>query len=171
MGSQRFELAAALIQIVLWACLVAAIVWLAWRYRERLKALANRRPTRRQPVERPGPAQMFGLDIREESLPIDVAASVEQLWSSNPREALGLLYRALLSRLHHDFKVPLKPADTEGQVLQRVEQLQQENLLGFSKSLTLHWQNIAYGHRAPPPQLRQELCDGWRGLFGPGVSR
>ncbi|WP_335945089.1 DUF4129 domain-containing protein [Pseudomonas sp. G166] len=171
MGSQRFELAAALIQIVLWACLVAAIVWLAWRYRERLKALANRRLTRRQPVERPGPAQMFGLDIREESLPVDVAASVEQLWSSNPREALGLLYRALLSRLHHDFKVPLKPADTEGQVLQRVEQLQQENLLGFSKSLTLHWQNIAYGHRAPPPQLRQELCDGWRGLFGPGVSR
>lgn len=171
MGGQRYEIAAALIQIVLWACLVGAIVWLAWRYRERLKALANHRPTRRLSVERSTPARMFGLDIREESLPDDVAASVEQLWSSNPREALGLLYRALLSRLHHDFKIPLKPADTEGQVLQRVEQLQQENLLGFSKSLTLHWQNIAYGHRAPPPQLQQELCDGWRGLFGPGASR
>ncbi|ROM72422.1 DUF4129 domain-containing protein [Pseudomonas brassicacearum] len=171
MGSQRFDIIATLIQIALWACLVGAIVWLAWRYRERLKALVNLRPTQRVPIERPAPAQMFGLDIRQESLPVDVAASVERLWSDNPREALGLLYRALLSRLHHDFKVPLKPADTEGQVLQRVEQLQQANLLGFSESLTRHWQNIAYGHRAPPPHLQQELCDGWRGLFGPGASR
>lgn len=171
MGSQRFDVIAALIQIALWACLVGAIIWLVWRYRERLKALANRRPMKRTPLERPAPPQMFGLDIRQESLPVDVAASVEQLWADNPREALGLLYRALLSRLHHDFKVPLKPADTEGQVLQRVEHLQQANLLGFSESLTRHWQNIAYGHRAPPPHLQQELCDGWRGLFGPGASR
>ncbi|KKA09272.1 membrane protein [Pseudomonas ogarae] len=171
LGSQRFDIAAALIQVVLWACLVAAIVWLAWRYRERLKALANRRPTQRLPVERAVPARMFGLDIREESLPADVATSVEQLWATQPREALGLLYRALLSRLHHDFKIPLKPADTEGQVLERVEQLKQDNLLGFSKNLTLHWQNIAYGHRPPPTHLQQELCDGWRELFGPGASR
>lgn len=157
--------------MVLWACLMAAIAWLAWRYRERLKALANRRPTQRLPVERAVPARMFGLDIREESLPADVATRVEQLWATQPREALGLLYRALLSRLHHDFKIPLKPADTEGQVLERVEQLKQDNLLGFSKNLTLHWQNIAYGHRPPPTHLQQELCDGWRELFGPGASR
>ncbi len=150
---------------------MGAIVWLAWHYRERLKALVNRRPTQRLPVERAAPAHMFGLDIREESLPTDVAASVEQLWATQPREALGLLYRALLSRLHHDFKIPLKPSDTEGQVLQRVEQLKQDNLLGFSQSLTVHWQNIAYGHRPPPTHLQQELCDGWRGLFGPGASR
>ncbi|WP_420233792.1 DUF4129 domain-containing protein [Pseudomonas sp. ABY48] len=171
LGSQRFDIAAALIQVVLWAGLVAAIVWLAWRYRERLKALVNHRPRQRLPVERAVPARLFGLDIRQESLPADVATSVEQLWATQPREALGLLYRALLSRLHHDFKIPLKPADTEGQVLQRVEQLQQENLLGFSKILTLHWQNIAYGHRPPPAHLQQELCDGWRELFGPGASR
>jgi hypothetical protein len=84
---------------------------------------------------------------------------------------LGLLYRALLSRLHHGFGIPLKPSDTEGQVLHRVEQLQQEQLLAFSKNLTLHWQNIAYGHRPPPAHLQQELCDGWRGLFGPGASQ
>ncbi|WP_434703657.1 DUF4129 domain-containing protein [Pseudomonas sp. Z1-12] len=171
LGGQRFDIAAGLIQIALWACLIGAIVWLAWHYRERLKALVNRRPTPRLPVERAAPARMFGLDIREESLPTDIAASVEQLWATQPREALGLLYRALLSRLHHDFKIPLKPSDTEGQVLQRVEQLKQDELLGFSKVLTLHWQNIAYGHRPPPTHLQQELCDGWRGLFGPGASR
>jgi len=172
LGSQRYDIAAALIQVVLWACLVGAIVWLAWRYRERLNGLVDRRPTKRpQPVDRAAPVQMFGLDIREESLPEDVATRAEQLWSSNPREALGLLYRALLSRLHHDFKLPLKASDTEGQVLQRIEQLQQQDLSGFSANLTRHWQNIAYGHRAPPPHLQQELCDAWRGLFGPQVSR
>jgi hypothetical protein len=171
LGSQRFDLAAAMIQVMLWACLAGVIAWLAWRYRDRLKQLANRRPTPRPSLERAAPDKMFGLDIREESLPADVAASVEQLWASQPREALGLLYRALLSRLHHDYKIALKPADTEGQVLQRVEQLHHEDLLAFGKSLTLHWQNIAYGHRPPPPHLQQELCNGWRGLFGPGASR
>jgi hypothetical protein len=171
LDSRRFDTAAALIQVMLWAGLAGAIAWLAWHHRGRLNALVNRRSTHRPPVERAAPARMFGLDIREQSLPDDVAASVEQLWSADPRGALGLLYRALLSRLHHDFAIPLKPADTEGQVLQRVERLQDEGLLAFSKDLTLHWQNIAYGHRPPPTHLQQELCDGWRGLFGPGASR
>jgi len=43
--------------------------------------------------------------------------------------------------------------------------------MAFRKHLTLHWQNVAYGHRPPPAHLQQELCDGWRGLFGPGASR
>ncbi|WP_260959197.1 DUF4129 domain-containing protein [Pseudomonas citri] len=170
-GSQRFDAAATLIQVILWACLAGAIAWLAWRYREQAQALVPRRSTRLPAVEQPAPARMFGLDIRQESLPEDVAASVEQLWATHPRDALGLLYRALLSRLHHDFNMPLKPADTEGQVLQRVERLQQQDLLVFSKDLTLHWQNIAYGHRPPPAHLQRELCDGWRGLFGSGASR
>ena len=168
-SAKRFETIAAIIQALLWAALLGAIAWLAWHYRERLKALANYRPTKRLPVERSAPARMFGLDIREESLPDDVAASAEQLWSSAPREALGLLYRALLSRLHHEFNMALKPADTEGQVLQRVEQLQRESLMTFSRNLTLHWQNIAYGHRPPPAHLQQELCNGWRELFGLGA--
>lgn len=170
-SAKRFETIAAIIQALLWAALLGAIAWLAWHYRERLKALANYRPTKRLPVERSVPARMFGLDIREESLPDDVAASAEQLWSSAPREALGLLYRALLIRLHHEFNMALKPADTEGQVLQRVEQLQRESLMTFSRNLTLHWQNIAYGHRPPPAHLQQELCDGWRELFGQGAPR
>ncbi|MNY78889.1 hypothetical protein D3C86_2193090 [compost metagenome] len=64
----------------------------------------------------------------------------------------------------------LKAADTEGQVLKRVEQLQQPALLTFSQTLTGHWQNMAYGHRLPPAQAQQELCEAWRGLFGPGAA-
>lgn len=171
LGGLRFETAAALIQILLWACLVGAIVWLVWHYRDRFQARSDRRPTKRPPPERPAPAHLFGLDIREESLPDDVAARAEQLWATAPRDALSLLYRALLSRLQHEFGVALKAADTEGQVLQRVEQLQRQDLLAFSKHLTLHWQNVAYGHRTPPPPLQQALCDDWRRLFGPGAAR
>ncbi|MNI88575.1 hypothetical protein D3C73_1458880 [compost metagenome] len=83
---------------------------------------------------------------------------------------MGLLYRALLSHLLHDFDIALKAADTEGQVLERVEQLQQPALLAFSKKLTGHWQNMAYGHRLPAAHLQRELCDGWRALFGPGAT-
>ncbi|XVN18841.1 DUF4129 domain-containing protein [Pseudomonas corrugata] len=171
LGRQHYEAAAALIQVLLWAALAGAIAWLVWRYRENFQALGRRQPIKRPAVERPAPPRMFGLDIREESLPDDVATRVEQLWSTDPRDALGLLYRALLSRLHHQFGVALKPADTEGQVLQRVEQLRHEDLLAFSRNLTLHWQSVAYGHRTPPPDLQQQLCDGWRGLFETGASR
>ena len=84
---------------------------------------------------------------------------------------MGLLYRGLLSHLLHDFDLSLKPADTELQVLAHVEQLQRPELLAFSRSLTNHWQNMAYGHRVPPASMQQELCDGWRALFGPGAAR
>jgi hypothetical protein len=169
LDTQRFSALATLIEALLWGTVIAAVGLLIWRYREWLQAFVSRRPALRRKVERPQPKQLFGLDVHHESLPADVAASAEILWQTNPRDALGLLYRALLSRLLHDFNLPLKDADTEGQVLARVGQLQQPALLAFSQNLTRHWQSMAYGHRQPPPQLKQELCDGWRALFNPGA--
>ena len=81
------------------------------------------------------------------------------------------LYRGLLNRLLHDFNLPLKSADTEGQVLERVHQLQQPQLLAFSDELTHHWQNLAYGHRLPPTWVQQQLCRDWRALFSPGATQ
>lgn len=171
LDKQRFGALATLIEILLWGVVISAIGLLIWRYRDWLQAFVSRRPTPRQKVPRPLPQQAFGLDLNRETLPADIATSAENLWQSNPREALGLLYRALLSHLLHDYNMALKPADTEGQVLERVAHLQQSELLAFSKNLTGHWQNMAYGHRLPPAHLQQELCDGWRTLFGPGAVR
>ncbi len=84
--------------------------------------------------------------------------------------ALGLLYRALLSRLLHDYRLPLKSAYTEAEVLRLVHTLEQQPLSQFSQVLTLHWQNLAYGHRLPPETLKPALCQDWRNLFGPGVQ-
>jgi len=169
LDSQRFNALAGLIEVLLWGALIAAVGWLIWRYREFLSTFVSRRPKLPARIRPPAPQQAFGLDLTPQSLPDDIAASAEQLWHTQPRAALGLLYRGLLSRLLHDFALTLKPADTEHQVLLRIEQLQRPELLAFSRSLTLHWQNMAYGHRVPAAHLQQELCDGWRALFGSGA--
>ncbi|MFJ7282953.1 DUF4129 domain-containing protein [Pseudomonas sp. NPDC099000] len=171
LDSQRFTFLANLIEVLLWGAIIGGVGLLIWRYRDWLQAFVSRRPVLNRRAARPLPQQAFGLDLSRETLPADIAASAESLWQTNPRAALGLLYRALLSHLLHDHNMALKPADTEGEVLQRVEQLHQPALLAFSKSLTGHWQNMAYGHRLPPAHLQQELCDGWRTLFGPGAAR
>ncbi len=168
---QRFGALATLIEIVLWGIVIGAVGLLIWRYRDWLQAFVSRRPPLNVKATRPLPQQAFGLDLKPESLPADIATHAESLWQAHPREALGLLYRALLSRLLHDFNIALKAADTEGQVLRRVERLQQPALLAYSQNLTGHWQNMAYGHRLPPAQVQQELCNGWRVLFGPEAVR
>ena len=171
LDGQHFNALATIIEVLLWGTLIAALGWLIWRYREFLQAFVSRRPALPARAKRPAPQQAFGLDLNRDSLPDDIAAHAEQLWQSQPRAALSLLYRGLLSHLLHDFDLTLKAADTENQVLARVEQLQRPELLAFSRTLTAHWQNMAYGHRVPAVHLQQELCDGWRALFGHGASR
>jgi hypothetical protein len=156
------------IEVLLWGALIAALGWLIWRYREFLRAFVSRRPNLPARSKPPASPQVFGLDLNRETLPDDIASSAEQLWLSEPRAALGLLYRGLLSHLLQDFDLTLKAADTESQILNRIEQLQRPDLLAYSRNLTVHWQNMAYGHRLPAAHLQAELCNGWRELFGKG---
>lgn len=162
---KSLEVVALIFEVVLWASLAALLVFILWRYREWLQTFGERLglPQRRR---RQAPTQLFGLEVAPESLPDDVASEAERLWSEQPRAALGLLYRALLSRLLHDHRLPLKASHTEGEVLRLVGGLQQPELEGYGRQLTLHWQALAYGHRLPDENLRQGLCQGWRALFG-----
>lgn len=170
-NSNTFKHAALGLEVLLWGLLAGCLSLLVWRYREWLRTFVNRRGSLKPKRVNPAPTQLFGLELGTDTLPDDIASTAEQLWSTQPREALGLLYRGLLSRLLHDFNLPLKSADTEGQVLERVHQLQQPQLLAFSDQLTGHWQNLAYGHRIPSTLVQQQLCHDWRALFGPGVAR
>ncbi|MES2821558.1 MAG: DUF4129 domain-containing protein [Pseudomonadota bacterium] len=156
-------------EVLLWAALASLLALLIWRYREWLSTFAARvgLPQRKR---RNVPAVLFGLELAPESLPADVATEAERLWADHPREALGLLYRALLSRLLHDLRLPLKGSHTEGEVLQLVLALEQAELGRFAQVLTRHWQNLAYGHRLPPDNLKRGLCEGWRRLFKPQVT-
>lgn len=168
LNSNNFKRIAQGLEVLLWGLLIGVLIMLAWRYREWLSTFVSRRGPRKPNVMKPVPTQLFGLELGTETLPDDVASAAEDLWATQPREALGLLYRGLLSRLLHDFNLPLKSADTEGQVLARVHQLQQPQLLAFSDELTRHWQNLAYGHHLPPLSAQQKLCTDWRTLFSSG---
>ncbi|MNF37682.1 hypothetical protein D3C76_474700 [compost metagenome] len=152
------------LEALLWLALAALLALLTWRYRHWLETFVSRRRASKASVS-PTPQQLFGLQVDSQSLPADVAGSAEQLWARHPREALGLLYRGLLSRLLSDYRLPIKQADTENQVLARVLALGDAPLSDFSQHLTRHWQALAYGHQLPAEHLRQELCDGWRRLF------
>lgn len=151
-------------KVLLWGIVITLLGWLIWRYRPWLAAFVSRRKRPEKPM-RAQPEQLFGLQLGAESLPSDIAGSAEQLWSTQPREALGLLYRALLSRLLSDYQLPLKTADTEGQILEKIAALNQPPLHDFSNCLTRHWQNVAYGHQLPGAEVQQELCESWRRLF------
>lgn len=171
LGGQHFNALAQLIEVLLWTAIIAALALLAWRYRNGLHRWVRLRGLPLNTLERAALEPTHDLDLRPAPLPDDIAAHVEQLWSSQPREALALLYRALLNRLVHDFNLPLTSADTEAQVLEQILHLQRPDLHTYSQRLTTHWQALAYGHRVPPAGLQQELCEGWRALFGTGASR
>ncbi|UCJ18655.1 DUF4129 domain-containing protein [Pseudomonas sp. MM211] len=154
-------------EALLWALLIGIIGLVLWRYREWLSTFAGR--TRlRLPERHESPNQLFGLEVLPQSLPDDVASTAERLWQDDPRAALGLLYRALLSRLIHDHKLPLKSSHTEAEVLPLVDGLDDPELSNFSQTLTRHWQNLAYGHRLPPTEARPALCNDWRRLIEHG---
>ncbi|NMZ49873.1 DUF4129 domain-containing protein [Pseudomonas poae] len=170
-NSSSFKHLARGLEVLLWSLLAGGVALLVWRYRDWLRTFVSRRGPLNLDTDLPVPTQLFGLAVGAETLPDDIASAAAQLWPTQPREALGLLYRGLLSRLLHDFNLPLTNADTEGQVLERIEHLQQPDLLSFSNDLTRHWQNLAYGHRLPPAFAQQQLCSDWRSLFNAGAAQ
>lgn len=156
-------------QVLLWTLVALIVAWVIWRYRAWFGTFVSKgKPVLRHRPDTP--QQLFGLQVSAESLPNDVAAAAQKLWAQSPREALSLLYRALLSRLINDYQLPLKNADTESQVLERVTALNQPPLHAFSHELTRHWQNLAYGHQVPPDDVQKTLCEDWRRLFAHGVT-
>lgn len=157
------------LEVLLWACLFSLIGLVLWRYREWIRLHVGR--LRNVPItRRAAPELLFGLEVEPESLPADVVGEVNRLWPTEPRAALGLLYRAFLSRLLHEQGLSLRDAHTEGEILQLVRSTGQAELTRFAESLTDHWLNLAYGHRLPTDTARDELCSQWRSLFEPQVN-
>lgn len=158
------QLLAKTVEILLWGLLLALAILLVWRRREWLATLVSRLQPKRQ--QRPTASPLLQRTLAADSVqPLDIAATAEQLWPSQPREALSLLYRGLLSRLQTDHHLLLRGADTENQVLAQIARLQQPALEDFSRRLTGHWQALAYGHRPVSLDQQQQLLADWRALF------
>ena len=148
---------AAVLKMLLIVGFVALLVYLVYRYRGPLGFVG------RVPRKEEAPEVLFGLDVRPESLPADVAAEVLAIWRNGEyREALGLLYRASLSRLIDRHEVEFRASHTEAECAALVDARGIETLSGYFNRLTNVWRRLAYGHQVPDDSTVQELCEGWR---------
>jgi len=143
--------------------LFAAVVWLIINHQRWLNWARGIKPAPRyQP-----PAQLFGLDIRPESLPDNVSEAAYRLWQSgDARGALSLLYRGALSRLAQQENVSLKASDTEGDCLRVVQHTQTSSISSYFAQLTRAWQAVAYAGRTPQAAEGEALCRAYPEYFG-----
>ena len=155
-----------IIKTLLIAALVCILAWFLYSFRHKIASLFQR-------GERPvGATEVGGLDIRPESLPPDVAGRVRQMWQEGERRgALGLLYRATLSRLVQQDALHLPVGATEGDCLNAAsaacaaEQLTRERL-SITRLCTELWRDAAYGERWPESEQVFQQCSAWQSEFG-----
>jgi len=151
---------------VLWLVLVVLVV-LALVFRRKLWAMLK--PPARKLAAPPPPDILFGLDIRPESLPADIAAASQQLWATGQqRAALSLLYRGALMRLTRHDQLPISDSATEGEILQLARQHLGGQRIAWLTAVTQAWQELAYAHRVPAAARVEPLFDGWTQHFGAG---
>ena len=141
---------------VMWllgAIAVAVFAVCAWRW-ARVQADAAR--TRAAPR----PSHVHDLDIRPESLPVDMAGAARALWQRGEhRAALSLLYRGALSRLVHGHAVPIRAASTEGECVRLAARLLPPEGGRFFERLVQAWLVSVYGARTPAEAEVLALCD------------
>jgi len=156
-------------KVIVIAAAIGLVAWLLYRYRDHFPALRRRSA----PVRA---TEVGGLDIRAESLPDDVAASVRALWSQGQRRgALALLYRATLSRLVSDDGLLLTQGNTEGDCLRlAAASVQQARLsearLAVTRATTGMWLDAAYAARWPDDATLEARCGQWEAQFGKAGS-
>ena len=139
--------------ILVFLAVLIVRVLLAWR----------RRPAAPSGETGTLPEAVFGLDIRPESLPPDVAAAAWAAWEQgDPAGALGLLYRGALACLVHRDGLEVAASWTEGDCLAVVRRLAAPAGAEYFARLTRAWQSTAYAHRPPSREEAKALCDGWR---------
>ncbi|KPK39532.1 MAG: hypothetical protein AMJ69_05395 [Gammaproteobacteria bacterium SG8_47] len=158
---------AQLIEFAFWLA-AAVVVGLA------IYHLSKRWPAQLSPRRQgtAAPEALFGLDIRPESLPPDLAMRAWQLWQAgHASEALSLLYRGALSHLVAVRGLSLPPSATEGDCLasarQAVDSLGADTLSYF-ECVVRTWQALAYAQRRPDSSQVQALCSAWPQHFGGG---
>ncbi|MBB3060577.1 DUF4129 domain-containing protein [Microbulbifer rhizosphaerae] len=173
-GTSWGPLVAGLLEVLLWIGAIGLAIYLLWHYREQLgRALKFRKKPPRE--KKAAPETLFGLDVRQSSLPADVCAEVLRLWQQGEQRAgLGLLYRATLSHLIEDYLFEFGDHLTERECARLVEHRRGGNqeqppvssaLSSFVQQLTTAWQQLAYAHRAPETARVQALCGQWQEVF------
>jgi hypothetical protein len=152
-----------LFEFVLWTVLAVLLVVVIVQISKRLGWIEKLRVD--EPPA-PPPTHLFGLDLRPESLPEDIAAAAWALWSrGEAAAALGLLYRAAISRLVERDGLALESSDTENDCLRRARSLTNAQRAEYFTAVTRAWLTCAYSSARPTNASVEQLCRDWRERF------
>ena len=145
------------VRILAWAAVGLALVFLIYHLLRRY-GLLDPRPEARALM----PATLFGLDVRPETLPQDVAAVAGQLARDGKvLQALSLLYRGTLATLLHRDGVELAGGDTEADCLRKSRARVPAPVHAYFADLLSAWQQAAYAGREVPRTAVEALCAQW----------
>jgi len=155
-----------LMQAMLWVLAISGFVLLLFLI---LRQFEGYRLGKDQGDDPTAPEQMFGLDLRPESLPKKLVEQARELWAAgDKRAALALLYRGALSSLVHHGGVNLGRSQTEGDCLVQVQTelgYEHQERKDYFADLTAAWILTAYGERPVLETQMQRLLSGWERYF------
>lgn len=159
-----FTGAASGFEMLVWLLIFGVVGYLIYRFRDLFGAMIGYAKSTSKLEEKP--QVLFGMDVRKESLPDDVPQQVLKLWNEGKaREAIGLLYRATLSRLIYQFSFEFYDGYTEQECIRTVSAGSNSRVSEYVIQLTRVWQYVAYAHQSPEQQEVIQLCDHWPQLF------
>lgn len=159
------QLMASIVKYLIWAAVFLALI-LGFVYRQRLLDLIK--PPTKVSALHEQPDIMFGMDIRPESLPDDIAGEARRLWQAgDTRAALSLLYRGTLMQLTRRHAVALNDSHTEGDILQLAQPQLDAARFAYLERITCCWQMAAYAHRTPTEQEAEPLFNDWHQWTAP----
>ncbi len=150
------------LKMVLWAVVIVLLL-MAVVYRKRILAMLKPPSKKEESFEKPD--VLFGMDVRPDSLPDDIAGTARTFWQQGEhRNALSLLYRgALIQLIHHD-SLAIADSHTEGDILALARPLLSESRFSYINNLTTNWRDIAYAHRVPGDEQIETLLTSWTGF-------
>jgi uncharacterized protein DUF4129 len=156
---------AEILRILAYAAVALAVGFLLYFLLRRLDLIGRERSSYVPPDT------LFGLDVRPESLPQDVAAAALALARAGELlKATSLLYRGALVILLHRDGVELASGDTEDDCLRKSRrQLSNASLAYFARLLGA-WQRLAYARREVSRAEVETLCNDWRAHFAAGAG-
>lgn len=149
------------LQVILWgaAILILALLlyWMARNFDwSNLRLRARKRL----------PSTLFGVDLRPESLPDDIATAAKRLLEQGEiLAALSLLYRGALVALLNRYHLEFRSGDTENDCVRRVNQCASQATAAYFTGLVNHWLSVAYAARLPEQTAVAGLCNEWNRHF------
>ena len=149
-------------RVAVYACLAVGAFFLL---RYLVRNIDRWQRTGAKGADRAPPDVLFGLDVRPEALPENLAQLAAAAAESDPRLALSLLYRGALATLIHRDRIDFATGDTESDCMRRVDRAAPAALGAYFRRLVQAWTEAAYAKRmASAPSIRA-LCDEWQMHF------